>query len=51
MRPAEPSVTIDADRDDHSDRNDAHTHERFAETATSILLLRADNGFQRFHTS
>jgi hypothetical protein len=28
-----------------------HTHQRFAETATSIPLLRANNGFQRFHTA
>ena len=27
------------------------THQKFAETAPSILLLRADNGPQRFHTA
>src|SRR6266567_2886626 len=28
-----------------------HTHQRFAEAATSILLLRANNHFERFHTT
>jgi hypothetical protein len=27
------------------------THQRFAETEISILLLRASNGSQRFHTA
>src|SRR6266571_766640 len=28
-----------------------HTHQRFAEAAPSILLLRANNHFERFHTA
>ena len=28
-----------------------HTHQRFAEATTSILLLRANNHFERFHTA
>src|SRR5712691_9971681 len=28
-----------------------HTHQSFAEAATSILLLRANNHFERFHTA
>src|SRR6266571_4848005 len=28
-----------------------HTHQRFAEAAPSILLLRANNHFERFYTA